>query len=473
MDYPRPVVYGGLLLSVLVGILILGSAEYEVSNQRLHSVPISETASATHSLIGQSTMPSNPPFVGVTIHTFYVPTSPFHWDWYKNSSTYWDFSNTKPTRGFYDQTKGMTIQRAHYQQLRQAKVDYALFSWFGGINDPTTDAAINQVLDSYWKVFTALNKQTKAAPVYLAVLMESSSDYQTRIDWLASNIYGKYPAYVLKYNGQPVLAIGSDASPSAALEYARSKGFYVVDGSNAESDGEAFVGITMKADDPHRITPQFAGVSPSTDGTGKEMSYEAESMTKGCGTRTSDNGASNRAAVRSSGVNCDVVTTTTHSISTTAQYLTEWYGIFRIKTPNTAAIGGNAFVTENCTYGTNVYSQPIGPGSFSGNNKYTHIVVKFTHLDPSCSVTLRVSATGGSIIVDRIWVSMIQFRKPSIAEYDSQWEPIANLPLGNRPTFISIASLNAWEEGTAIESSSYFGTQFLDRTAYWSGKIKQ
>src|SRR3989344_1960620 len=154
MDYPRPVVYGGLLLSVLVGILILGSAEYEVSNQRLHSVPISETASATHSLIGQSTMPSIPPFVGVTIHTFYVPTSPFHWDWYKNSSTYWDFSKEKSVAGFYDQTNGTTIQKIHYQELRRAKVDYALLSWFGGINDATTNAAINQGLDTYWNTFT-------------------------------------------------------------------------------------------------------------------------------------------------------------------------------------------------------------------------------------------------------------------------------------------------------------------------------
>src|SRR3989344_7958078 len=251
--------------------------------------------------------------VGVTVHTFYVPSASFHWNWYKNSSTYWEFGQMRPTLAFYDQTQGTSVEENHYQQLQHAHVDYALLSWFGNINDATTDAQINKVLDAYWNIFTQKNNSTNGKPISLAVLMEfASQNYQTRIDYLKSSLYDKYPAYVLKYNGQPVLAFGfnaNDPAESAVMQYARSKGFYPVNSDDAAGGGSAFTGITMKADDPHRITAIFGEVSPSIDISGKEESFEAENLTLGCGATVPDSGASNGQAVLSNGVNCDVVST--------------------------------------------------------------------------------------------------------------------------------------------------------------------
>ena len=407
----------------------------------------------------------------------YVPTSTFHWNWYKNSSTYWEFDHAQPTLGFYDQTQGTTVQLAHYQQLKSAKVDYALVSWFGGINDATTDAAINKVLDAYWSTFTTSNDQTNDVPIRLAILMEyAGTNYQTRLDYLKSSIYDKYPTYVLKYNNQPLIELSFEpmdaTKKTAIMQYAQGKGFYIVDSEDAAGGGSIFGGISMKTDDPHRITALFGGVSPSVDISGKEISFEAESVTKGCGTNITDVVASGGVAVQSTGTNCDVVSSgsATAGVPTVAQYLSEWYAIFRVKTADRTTVGGSVSVVDSCG---NKYSSPISSNSFSANNDYSNLVVQFSHLNSACTVDARASVTAGSIVVDRIWASAAIFRKPSLAGYDSQWQPIKNLSLSSRPKFITVASFNAWEEGTAIESSSVFGTQFLDRTAYWSDLIRK
>jgi hypothetical protein len=417
------------------------------------------------------------PLIGTTIHTVYVPSAPIHWDWYKNSSTYWEFSKMQPTLGFYDQTVGSNIQQEHYNQLQRAKVDYGLISWFGGINDPATDSSINKVLETYVNVFIQNNQVAAAPPIKMAFIMEfAGTNYQTRLNYLKS-LYDKFQSYQLKYNGLPVIELSFDSNDpfkSASVQYAKDLGFYVVDSDDAAGGGATFGAITLKTDDPNRITSFAGGVSPGIDITGKSdiaslgATYEAEKISRGCGTAISDASASGGISVLSTGSNCNVVSTASN-VPTQAQYASEWYAIFRVKTSNIANVRGNVIVEDSCG---NSYSQPLNSQSITVNNQYAHIPVQFLHLQANCSVTFRVAITSGDVSVDRIWMTTCEFRKPSIAEFDSQWQPIKTKVLPARPAFITVGSFNGWEEGSSIEANSVFGSQFLDRTSYWVNLLK-
>ncbi|MGE3681402.1 MAG: FG-GAP-like repeat-containing protein [Bdellovibrionales bacterium] len=436
------------------------------------------------------------PLIGTTIHTIYVPKSPIHWNWYLNSSTFWE-TRSRPTLGYYDQTVGSKVQQEHYNQLKRAKVDYALISWFGDINnDPILDGQLNYVLETYVKTFVQSNQSSSSPPIRLAVLMEfGATNYEARLNYLKSKIYGKMADYQLMYDGKPLIELSIDPldpSKGQAISYARSLGFYVVDSDDLSGGGSVFGAITMKTDHPNRITSFAGGVSPSVDITTKD-SYpnqgmdapvgfplksafnaplEAERLTKGCGTPIYDYAASGGRAVQSNGIGCNIVSSDsqTNDIPTTAQNLTEWYAIFRIKTDDITKARGWVIVEDSCQ---SSYKVEISSSVFTGNNQYAHIPVQFTHLDPNCKINMRVEVAAGRLTVDRIWKTNCQFRKPSVAEFDSQWQPLRNLPLPSRPAFVTIASFNAWEEGSAIETSTVFGPMFLDRAAYWIKLLKK
>jgi hypothetical protein len=395
----------------------------------------------------------------------YAPGFGYHWQWYQNSSSFWE-SRAQPILGFYDQTRGTSIEADHYDQLRRARVDYALFSWYGGSGNAVNDGAINEILAAYWSLFAARNMASRAAPIRMAVLMEFASEqYQARIAYLKANLYDRYPAQVLAYQGRPVLALGFDKRDTNANEvvrYARSKGFFVVNGRNGPGGDAAFIGI---AHGPYRVTPMFAGVSPGVDVTGKADIFDAKNFHIGCGTQVHDPAAISGVAVQSQGTGCTVVSTDWP----TARSGRMTYAIFRLKTNDIANVNGD--ISVSAADGETVRT-PISQHEFSGNNVYAHLVLQFDHAPQAGPLTAKVDLASGGVCVDRIWLTAAAFRRPSLAEYDSQWQTIEDLPPGQRPVFITIASLNAWEEGTEIEANTVSGSQFLDRTAYWIERLK-
>jgi hypothetical protein len=422
---------------------------------------------------------ANSPLIGATVHTFYVPSYPFHWQWYQNSSTYWEYNFRQPSLGFYDQTQGTNIQDNDYSQLKQAKVDYALISWFGGINND----GINSVTDKYWSEFTHLNDQG-GIPINISILVEfGGQNYQTRLDYVKTNYYDKYPKYVLHYNNQSLIALsltGSDPNTAnSAISYAQNLGFYVISDLNVSAGGAAFTGETMKFDDPNRIGNFAADVSPSVDVTGenlaltgKMLTWEVENLAvnQNCGQIIFDSSASNNSAVHSTSTNCYVFDGPyTPNVPTTARYLTEWYVIFRLETSNPSTLHATLYVKNNSGY---VYVSKSIDSSLVQNTQYVHIPVQFSYLGSSGNVETPVFITSGDITIDKIWITTDQFRKPSTSEYDSQWQPIYNLAPNQRPKFITIASFNAWEEGSAIEKDNYFGDLFINRTFYWVDLIR-
>jgi len=416
---------------------------------------------------------SSSSLIGATVHTFYVPTSSIHWQWYQNSSTYWEYNLRQPSLGFYDQTQGTSIQDSHYSQLKQSKLDYALLSYFGGINDPTTDSYINTVMDKYWSEFTRLNDQG-GIPINLSLLFEfGGTDYQTRLNFVKTNFYDKYPKYVLRYENKPLIALslgGYDApTANSVISYAKSLGFYVISDVNVSIGGAGFTGITMKSDDTNRIGSFAAGVSPSVDVTGKTLNWEVENLNvnSGCGQIVSDTSASNNKAVKSTSTSCYIFNGPfTSDVPTVAQYLTEWYTIFRVKTSNANNLQATLYVKNDCG---KTYAIKIINSSIVSSNKYVHIPLQFSY-DGQCKIETPIFISNGDLTIDRIWITNIQFRKPSTAEYDSQWQPIYDLT--SRSKFITIASFNAWEEGSSIEKDSYFDDLFLTRTSYWVDKIR-
>ncbi len=396
----------------------------------------------------------------------YAPGFGYHWKWYQNSSSFWE-AHAQPSLGFYDQTRGTTVEAAHYDQLRRAHVDYALFSWYGGSGNTANTGGINDILATYWSIFAARNMASNDAPIRMAVLMEFASEhYQDRIAYLKSNFYDRYPAQVLAYQGRPMLALGFDKRDTDANEvvrYARSQGFFVVNGRNGPGGDAAFIGI---AHGPYRVTPMFAAVSPGVDVTGKADIFDARTLQTGCGTEIHDAAAIDGVAVQSRGTGCTVVSAEARA----ARSGRLAYAIFRLKTSDVANL--NADIALSAADGETVRA-PITRNAFAGDDVYAHLALKFDHTPQAGPLTARVDVASGSLCVDRIWITPAAFRRPSLAEYDSQWQTIEDLPPAQRPVFITIASLNAWEEGTEIEANTASGTQLLDRTAYWVEKVKR
>lgn len=415
-----------------------------------------------------SALTETPPYVGVVVHTMYAPGSGYHWKWYQNSSSFSE-THAQPALGFYDQTRGTEIEADHYDQLRRARVDYALFSWYGQSGTDVTDRRIDDILAAYWSTFAARNMASKAAPIRMAVLMEFASEhYQDRIAYLKANFYDRYPAQVLSYQGRPVLALGFDKRDSDAndvVRYARSRGFFVVNGRNGPGGDAAFIGI---ARGPNRVTPLFAAVSPGVDVSGKAEIFDARNFQTGCGTRVQDPAALDGVAVQSNGTGCTVVSTAQAASGSPRGKVA--YAIFRVKTSDTMNVQGSISVSD--AEGETVRA-PISRHAFAGDNAYAHLVLQFDHRPQAGPITASVEITAGTLSVDRIWITPAAFRRASLAEYDSQWQTIEDLPLSQRPVFITIASLNAWEEGTEIEANTVSGTQFLDRTAYWVEHVKK
>ena len=456
------------------------------------------------------TFAASAPLVGVTVLTEYVPnfdgTTP-DWHWtssYQNSATYYDFNQMAPTLGFYEQTQGnAVVQQNHYKQLQAAHADYALFSWFGDLGQ-YSDESIDSVLSTYWAVFSANNANQTRHAIKMAVILEKAeTNYQSRINYL-STIYHKYSKDLLTYSGKAIIVLSfgtSDQSViSAVVHCAENHGLYAVNAeANATTGNAAFSGITMLNNDPNRITP-FAGVvSPSVDVTGVQTqnllvaenlpsaALEAEKLPLGCGQVIKDITASGSLAVASTYTLCQVVSTdpsktlVTSQIPTSANYRTEWYVVFRIRSPDPNQTSGTLSVQDSC----GIFTQALSPVSFQSNtasmppvrNRFMNFVLKYSLLcqyqrSAIAPISAQVFISTGHVAVDRIWITNSVFWKPSIADYDAQWVPIVALPIQNRPQFITVASLNSWGEGTAIESNTYFGTQFLDRTAYWVNLVK-
>jgi hypothetical protein len=416
-----------------------------------------------------------PPYVGAIVHTMYLPDTEGHWNIYRKSASYWE-TGRKPLLGFYEQTTGTTIQASHYRQMREAKCDYALFSWYGGSNGPVSGSALDQVMDSYWKVFFSENAKTKAAPIRLAILMEFSArpNFRERIDFLKAEYYDRYPQDVLTYQGRPMLGLGMDhpldppGSEQAVIDYAESRGFYVVAGNSGKTGGAAFVGIGRGwGSQPPQPVPLYAKVSPAIDVSGKHTWIEAEKLPIGCGKVVPDPAASQGLAVESTGTRGDLVSTVVNPPGI-GQY-GEWTAIFRLKTDDVASVHG--LVSIKTQDGT-VSSAPINAGSFQGNGRYAHVPVLFRRR-PNTPIDVRVQVDAGRLWADCLWITHAPFWKPSLEAYDSQWQEIEEVPPAQRPRFISIASLNCWEEGTSIEASTVNGSSFLDRTAYWSERLKR
>jgi len=415
----------------------------------------------------------NPPYVGTLIHTVYFsPTAPA-WKWYWASSS---FAATRkmPTLGFYDQTVGTAIQEAHYQQLREAKSEFALFSWYGDQGqEQSENGGSDRVFRSYWKVFTEENKASTEPPIRLLVLMEfGETNSRQRIDYLKANFYDKNPDEILHYQGKPILAIGFNGfKPDVdgpIVQYAESEGFYVAKGPDPGVG--SFIGISFKPDDPRRISPLFAGCCPGGDVSGKNVILPAVKLTVGAGRVVQDGGSAGGNAVQSTGTGTIVSTTLAgpQIYKKKARY-GEAHAIFRLKTRDLKAVQGTISVTDDAG---NTYRLPINAHSFSSNDTYANLILEFPRPGEG-PLTLRVNLTAGEVAVDHIWLTSALFLPLTLAQYDSQWEVIEKLPPAQRPLFICVASLNCWEENTVLEANNVDGTKFLDRTAYWAQRLKQ
>ena len=178
----------------------------------------------------------------------------------------------RPVLGFYAQDALEFDVSKHYRQLVAANIDFALFSWYGGVNTGSEAVELDSIIEKYWNIFDKQNRLEKRNLKFAIIMEFGNKNISERLEFVKA-IYNRFDRDVLKVDGKPVLALGFDGVQDAgdsAFNLARAAGFYVISSQDAAGGGGAFVGITMQQFDPHRITPLAAVVSPGIDVSGKD-----------------------------------------------------------------------------------------------------------------------------------------------------------------------------------------------------------